>query len=192
MLSHTIDRLSRFALLGVLLAGIAPDGEGAEVEDEGARRPNVLFLFTDDQRYDTIHSLGNERIKTPNIDRLVEGGLSFDNAYIMGGTSMAVCTPSRACLFSGRTLWNLECQGAWDFAIPERYRTMTQVFLESGYTTFATGKNDPGFGNNDHFARSFNAGDNLYYRGGHRGQDRTSLVLLLPRRGLFEEGSETE
>ena len=93
---------------------------------------------------------------------------------------MAVCTPSRACLFSGRTLWNLESQGAWDFAIPGRYKTMAQVFLESGYTTFATGKNDPGFGREDHFARSFNAGDMLYYRGGHRGQNRTPLFSFFP------------
>lgn len=142
---------------------------------KGGERPNVLFLFTDDQRFDTIHALGNERIKTPNIDRLVETGLSFTNAYIMGGTSMAVCTPSRASLFSGRTLWNLECQGPWDFAIPERYPTMAEVFRNAGYTTFSTGKNDPGFGKQDHFKRSFSAGDNLYYRGGHRGQDRTPM-----------------
>ncbi len=163
---------ARMVFLGILLGVVAP----ALAKTEGdARNPNVLFLFTDDQRADTIHALGNGRIRTPNLDRLVESGVSFDNAYIMGATSMAVCTPSRACLFSGRTLWNLDSQGAWDFAIPERYKTMTQVFLESGYTTFATGKNDPGFGRNDHFARSFKTGDMLYYRGGHRGQNRTPL-----------------
>ena len=170
-LSHHISN-ALLSLLFCLTAAMA----GA------AGKPNVLFLFTDDQRADTVHALGNERIKTPNIDRLVKQGLSFNNAYIMGATCKAVCTPSRACLFSGRTLWNLESQSLWDFAIPERYRTMTQVFLESGYTTFATGKNDPGFGKNDHFLRSFNAGDNLYYRGGHRGQDRTPLFSF-PKNG---------
>lgn len=138
-------------------------------------RPNVLFLFTDDQRFDTIQALGNEQIKTPHIDRLVKGGTSFTNAYIMGGTSMAVCTPSRAALFSGRTLWNLECQGKWDFAISKKCTTLAEAFRNRGYTTFATGKNDPGFGENDHFMRSFSEGANLYYRGGHRGQDRTPL-----------------
>ncbi|BCX46155.1 choline-sulfatase [Haloferula helveola] len=159
----------RFALIACLLSAAAA---------ESKPRPNVLFLFTDDQRFDTIHALGNERIKTPNIDRLVENGLSFTNAYIMGANSMAVCTPSRACLFSGRTLWNLESQGPWDFAIPERYTTMTGAFLKDGYTCFAAGKNDPGFGKNDHFFRSFNAGDNLYYRGGHRGQNQTPLFSI--------------
>ena len=140
-----------------------------------AKRPNILFLLTDDQRFDTIGALGNDRIKTPNLDRLVEEGIVFENAYIMGGNSMAVCTPSRAALFSGRTLWNLESQGVWDFAISSRHPTFAEVLREGGYLTFATGKNDPGFGKNDHFARSFVEGDALYYRGGHRGQNRTPL-----------------
>lgn len=156
----------RFAALFVLLSNLiwaAPE------------RPNVLFLFTDDQRHDTIGALGNDRIKTPHIDSLVEEGTSFRQAHIMGGTCMAVCTPSRASLFSGRTLWNLESQGDWDFAIPAKYVTMAEAFRESGYVTFATGKNDPGFGKGDHFTRSFAKGDNLYYRGGHRGNNRTRM-----------------
>ena len=152
-----------------------------------AKRPNVLFLFTDDQRPGTIGALGNDRINTPHLDKLVERGLSFTNAYIMGGTSMAVCTPSRAALFSGRTLWNLENQGMWNFEISDDTKTMTQVFLESGYTCFATGKQDPGFGKGGHFARSFNAGDNLYYRGGHRGQNKTPLFSVAFKNGAMEK-----
>ncbi len=154
-------------LLLLALTGLAP----AEIE-----RPNVLFLFTDDQRYDTIAALGNDRIKTPHLDSLVKKGTSFRQAHIMGGTCMAVCTPSRASLFSGRTLWNLESQGDWDFAIPEKYVTMAEAFRKAGYVTFAAGKNDPGFGKaGDHFMRSFSEGDNLYYRGGHRGNNRTPM-----------------
>ena len=83
----------------------------ALIADLAAKPPNVLFLFTDDQRFDTIHALGNEHIHTPNLDKLVAEGVAFTNAYIMGGSSPAVCSPSRAMLFSGRTLWNLENQG---------------------------------------------------------------------------------
>jgi len=164
----SIPVLVWLAAAGVCSLWVTPD-----VRAES--RPNVLFLFTDDQRPDTIHALGNERIQTPHIDKLVNRGVSFTNAYIMGATSMAVCTPSRACLFSGRTLWNLESQGAWSFAIPDKYTTLAEVFRRNGYTTFATGKNDPGFAPKDHFVRSFSAGANLYYRGGHRGQNRTPL-----------------
>ena len=47
---------------------------------QSSDRPNVLFLFADDQRADTIGSLGNAHIKTPNIDRIVKSGVSFDRA----------------------------------------------------------------------------------------------------------------
>ena len=51
------------------------------------KKPNVLFILTDDQRFDTIHALGNNEIYTPNIDRLVERGVAFTNAHIPGGTA---------------------------------------------------------------------------------------------------------
>jgi len=73
-----------------------------------AAKPNVLFLFTDDQRADTIAALGNPHIKTPNLDRLVKSGFAFTNAYCMGGTRPAVCLPSRTMLHSGRSLFHLD------------------------------------------------------------------------------------
>ena len=54
-------------------------------------RPNILFLFADDQRADTIGSWGNPHIRTPNIDRLAREGFSFRTNYNMGGNSGAVC-----------------------------------------------------------------------------------------------------
>lgn len=69
----------------------------------GPRRPNVLFLFTDDQRADTIGALGNQHAITPNLDRLVRSGLVFRNAYCFGANMGAVCTPSRNMLLSGRS-----------------------------------------------------------------------------------------
>jgi len=55
------------------------------------KRPNVLFVMTDQQRFDTIAALGNEHIYTPNLDRLVQRGLSFANAY----STCPVCVPAR-------------------------------------------------------------------------------------------------
>jgi len=141
-------------------------------------RPNVLLLFTDDQRFDTIRALGNQAIQTPNIDSLVQRGVTFKNAYIMGGSSPAVCSPSRACLFSGRTLWNLENQGEWGFEISAKYRTLPQVFRESGYVTFATGKNEPGRAGA--FARSFSAGDKILFRGMTSSQYKLPLCPYSP------------
>src|ERR1041385_2895505 len=61
-------------------------------------RPNILFLFADDQRADTIAAWGNSHIKTPNLDKLVAQGFSFRANYIFGGNNGAVCMPSRAML----------------------------------------------------------------------------------------------
>ncbi|MEK7995677.1 MAG: sulfatase-like hydrolase/transferase, partial [Planctomycetota bacterium] len=59
----------------------------------GTDKPNILFLFADDQRADTIAALGNPYIKTPNIDKLVTSGFTFRTNYCFGGNSGAVCVP---------------------------------------------------------------------------------------------------
>jgi len=130
---------------------------------QSTQRPNVLFLFTDDQQADTIRALGNPLILTPNIDRLVAQGTAFTNAYIMGGSSPGVCLPSRAALLSGRSLWNLDNQGIWGYEISEKNKTLPEVFRENGYATFATGKNDPG--KSGQFGRAYSHGDKLLFQG---------------------------
>lgn len=98
-----------------------------------AGRPNVLFLFADDQRADTIGAWGNPHIRTPNIDRLVAEGFSFRRNYCFGSNSGAVCVPSRAMLMSGRTWFNVNNQ-------LRGVRTWPEVLRDSGYRTFMTGK----------------------------------------------------
>ncbi len=60
-------------------------------------RPNILWICTDQQRYDTIHALGNAHIQTPNVDRLVADGVTFTHAYCQ----TPICTPSRASFLTG-------------------------------------------------------------------------------------------
>jgi len=126
------------------------------------KKPNVLFLFTDDQRYDTIHALGNEYIQTPVMDDLVQNGTTFTNGYIMGGTSPAVCAPSRAMLLTGRTLFHVEKQGTWEYNITEKYPTMPETFKKAGYTTFGTGKWHNGRAS---YSRSFISGGKMMFGG---------------------------
>src|SRR5213078_1271708 len=71
-------------------------------------KPNILFIFADDQRADTIAALGNPIIKTPNLDRLVKRGVSFDRAYMQGGLQGATCVPSRAMLLTGMPLFRID------------------------------------------------------------------------------------
>src|SRR5512140_1545347 len=73
-----------------------------------AERPNVLILFNDDQRADTIAALGNPIIRTPNLDRLCRQGMAFTRAYMQGGFNGATCVPSRAMLLSGQSLFHVD------------------------------------------------------------------------------------
>jgi arylsulfatase A-like enzyme len=96
-------------------------------------RPNIVLLFADDQRADTIAAWGNGRIHTPNLDRLAARGTSFRNAYCMGSNQGAVCIPSRAMLLTGRTFFSVPNDLAGARLLPE-------VLRGHGYRTFATGK----------------------------------------------------
>ena len=124
-----------------------------------AKKPNVLFILTDDQRFDTIHALGNKKIQTPNLDRLCREGMAFTNAHIPSGTVGAVCMPSRAMLNTGRTLFHLCENGA---EIPTDHKTMPETFRANGYQTYGTGKWHNG---SQSYARSFTAGDEIFFGG---------------------------
>src|SRR3954468_16609978 len=87
---HLSTFLLALAFVSTALAADAP------------KKPNVIFLFADDQRADTISALGNPHIETPNLDELVHRGFAFRNTYCLGANIGAVCTPSRNMLMSGR------------------------------------------------------------------------------------------
>src|SRR4051812_42811038 len=113
-------------------------------------KPNVLFFFCDDQRADTIRALGNGVIQTPNLDRLVKRGVSFNRAYMMGGMQGATCVPSRAMLLSGRSLFRIDEKLLRDDTWPA-------AFGRAGYTTFLSGKwhnGEPSIAKNFQRARS--------------------------------------
>ena len=111
--------------------------ERRNMSENHDRKPNIVFVFTDDQRFDTVAALGNEEIETPNIDRLVRSGTAFTHAHIMGGTAQAVCMPSRAMMMTGRTLFSIEGQGK---RIPVEHTTMFEWFRKQGYVTCHVGK----------------------------------------------------
>lgn len=123
------------------------------------KRPNIVFILTDDQRYGTVHALGNEEIQTPNIDALVARGTSFLGAHIPGGTASAVCMPSRAMINSGKTLFRFADNGK---DLPEDTVTMGQALRQSGYHTHGIGKWHNG---TDSYARSFCSGDDIFFGG---------------------------
>lgn len=121
-----------------------------------SKRPNIIFIFTDDQRFDTISALGCAEIETPHMDRLVAKGTTFTNAHNMGGTHVAVCMPSRAMMLTGRTIFSLERQGQ---RIPPEHKTFPEQFRGAGYQTCHVGKWHQDV---ESHHRSFDTGKKLY------------------------------
>lgn len=105
-----------------------------------AAPPNILFLFADDQCYETISALGHTDIETPNLDRLVQRGTTFTHAYNMGSWSGAVCVASRTMLITGRSVWR--ANALYNATDQERLagRLWPQMMARAGYATYFTGK----------------------------------------------------
>ncbi len=122
---------------------------------------NILILYTDDQRFNTIGALGNNEVRTPNIDTLVRRGTAFTHAHTMGGLQAALCAPSRAMLMTGRPLFLLDRIGD---NIPAEHTMMPEAAAKAGYITFGTGK-----WHNDRasFSRAFQKADHIFIGGMH-------------------------
>jgi arylsulfatase len=103
---------------------------------DSTTKPNILLLFTDQQRYDALGCMGNPHIHTPNLDRLASEGC----LYRFGHTPNPVCIPARYCLLTGqRSVVHRYYQNqahALDPAIP----TLPRVLSGAGYHTEAIGK----------------------------------------------------
>ena len=126
-----------------------------------ADRPNIIFLFADDQRADTIGAHGNAHINTPHLDRMAKNGFSFRRNYCAGSFSGAVCVASRAMLMTGKHWMNLPAKrpaSNWEDAI-----SLPALLGEKGnYTSFIIGKWHNGKNTLD---RSFSNGRALYMGG---------------------------
>ena len=70
--------------------------------------PNVIILFADDQKWNTINALGNSNIITPNLDKLAKNSVVFSNGFCFGGNTGAVCIPARNMLMTGKTFFRFE------------------------------------------------------------------------------------
>ena len=132
-----------------------PSKESNPRTGEAGKKPNVLFIFADDQRADALGCSGNTYIRTPNIDSLAGQGVRFTNNYVMGGHHGAICAPSRAMLMSGKSLFHV-------YDRLTGVTTMPMYFNNFGYKTFGTGKwhNEP-----EAFEASFQEGKNVFIGG---------------------------
>ena len=100
------------------------------------QRPNILWLCSDQQRYDTIHALGNPCIDTPNLDRLCAQGAAMTCAYAQN----PVCTPSRASFLSGRYPSAVNANILGGANLPEHCTLITKALADAGYHCGNIGK----------------------------------------------------
>lgn len=128
-------QLGEIALTWILWMLLSTPGQAAP-----DLKPNLLFLFADDQSFETIGALEHTDIETPNLDRLVRTGTTFTHAYNMGGWHGAICVASRTMLNTGRTVWRArELEPHLnDEAAAGRF--WPQLLATAGYQTFLSGK----------------------------------------------------
>lgn len=128
-------RQTRREFLGTL--GSAAAGLGCGAAHDSGRPPNILFLLTDDQRFDMFGEGGNRIIRTPHMDRLAHEGVLFENNFV----TTSICAVSRASFFTGLYA---RCHGIHGFRTPlseEQHALSYPVRLrEAGYRTGFIGK----------------------------------------------------
>ncbi len=102
---------------------------------QSTRRPNVVLLYTDQQRWDALRCAGNQHIHTPNLDALADDGALFTHSYC----NSPVCMPSRQSMLSGQypSSVGTTCNGV---EMPEDMLTIQKVLGRGGYHTANLGK----------------------------------------------------
>ncbi len=99
------------------------------------RKPNILWICTDQQRFDSLGCCGNRYVRTPNIDALAKEGVLLSRAYVQS----PVCAPSRASFLSGRYPHTCGVRQNGQ-NIPESERLIPRIFADNGYVCGLSGK----------------------------------------------------
>ena len=134
---HASMRLRQLALMMVfvyLISGCNHDWR----DTWKSRRPNIIFLLTDDQRDNTLGAWGHPFVETPNLDQLVGQSVRFSNTYI----AEPVCAPSRVSIFTGmhERIHGVGFTSAYLLTEEQWSRTYPALLRENGYYTGFIGK----------------------------------------------------
>ena len=99
-------------------------------------KPNLIFVFSDQQSYDMLGCYGNSQIITPNLDKLAREGLLFSNCF----SNCPICSPYRSMLMSGRHPLNNGCYTNDVALVPGHGKKLAEVLRDEGYATAYIGK----------------------------------------------------
>lgn len=105
-------------------------------KEEKLPPPNILFAIADDASYPHMGAYGCDWIKSPAFDRIADQGILFTNAY----TPNAKCSPSRACILTGRNSWQLEEAANHIPFFPIKFKTYAEALSKNGYHVGYTAK----------------------------------------------------
>ncbi len=114
----------------------------ADAAPSNTKKPNIVFLLADDLGYRELGCFGQQKIKTPNLDRLASQGMKLTQHY----SGNAVCAPSRCVLMTGKhpghafIRTNISTPPEGQYPIPDSEVTMAELFQDEGYVTGAFGK----------------------------------------------------
>jgi len=103
---------------------------------ESVERPNIVFILTDDQRYDAIGCAGHPWLKTPNMDRLAAEGVLFQNAFV----TTSLCSPSRGSFLTGCYAHRHEVFKNNGVDPKQSVSTFPELLKKAGYETAFIGK----------------------------------------------------
>lgn len=131
--------LRSLLVVSVALIGFVSAVDGATP----AKRPNVLFILTDDQRWDALGLAGHRHLKTPHLDRLGREGVRFRNAFC----TTALCSPSRASILTGLYAHTHGVTNNFTELPPQLPTWPRRLHDEAGYRTAYIGKWHMGEGN---------------------------------------------
>lgn len=142
----------------ILVSMVACIGCNSKVKttEKKQEKPNILFLFADDQMFNTIGALNNWPVKTPNLDKLLSSGVYFSHTFNQGSFTPAVCVASRTMLVTGGNLWNAasyskkgnnindknapESKSKYKVELKKPEKYWPQFLKEAGYETYMSGK----------------------------------------------------
>ncbi len=134
-----MGRMNRRKAIQVLGGGAASALAGfPAILNAQNRRPNFIFMMTDDQRWDAMSCAGNKILKTPNMDRLAAGGVRFTEGFVTN----PLCSPSRGTILTGlySHAHGVTTNGGPSHHLKPGVATYTSVLQKSGYYSAALGK----------------------------------------------------
>jgi len=134
-----ISRRDSLKLIGgaAAMAGLSSMGLSGDLfATEASKKPNIIFVLTDDHRWDCLGVMGHPFLKTPNMDRIANEGVLFENAFV----TTSLCSPSRASFLTGQYASVHGVQNnatTWD---ERRNITFMEHMKKAGYATAFIGK----------------------------------------------------